>query len=179
MYACIDSFQCQSISQACGSLGINDAASSVCISSTPSYIGLAVDGESLSPQADKLFLYEHFAPLGAILSVNVLTDDSGACRGVGFVNFADKRDAAAAAAALNGTRLSEKPLHISIQPVRMRAGRVSAPVQAQQQVTHPPHSMYLTGTRHLQGCMTGTPVSTHTFVLGGFAALTGIQTALV
>lgn len=85
-------------------------------------------------QADKLFLYEHFAPLGAILSVNVLTDEGGACRGVGFVNFADTRAAAAAAAALNGTRLGDKPCHISIQPVRVRAGRsVGAGLSPQQQ----------------------------------------------
>ena len=144
--------QSHSIWQTSGSQGVNDAAPSDCNSSAASYAGSAVHGEALSLQADKLFLYEHFAPLGAILSVNVLTNDSGACRGVGFVNFADKRAAAAAAAALNGTRLSDKPLHISIQPVRMRAGRVPA----QQQVSDYARSMYLTGGRHLQGSMAGT-----------------------
>ena len=53
-------------------------------------------------QADKLFLYEHFAPMGAILSVRVLTDENGTCRGVGFVNYNDPRAAASAAASLNG-----------------------------------------------------------------------------
>ena len=47
-------------------------------------------------QADKLFLYEKFAPLGAILSVRVLTDETGSCRGVGFVNYADPRAASQA-----------------------------------------------------------------------------------
>ena len=80
-------------------------------------------------QADKLFLYEHFAPLGAVLSVRVLTDESGACRGVGFVNYADARAAAAAAASLSGSRLAgdSKPLHVSIQPPKQRPPRAAAP----------------------------------------------------
>ena len=47
-------------------------------------------------QADRLYLYEFFAPHGAVLSVRVLTDDAGACRGVGFVNYADNTSALAA-----------------------------------------------------------------------------------
>ena len=47
-------------------------------------------------QADKLYLYEKFAPLGAVLSVRVLTDETGNCRGVGFVNYADPRAASQA-----------------------------------------------------------------------------------
>ncbi len=50
----------------------------------------------LTAQADRLYLYEFFAPHGAVLSVRVLTDDAGACRGVGFVNYADNSSALAA-----------------------------------------------------------------------------------
>lgn len=60
----------------------------------------------LPAQADKLFLYEHFAPLGAILSVRVLTDDTGDCRGVGFVNYADPRAARQAGPETNGKQSS-------------------------------------------------------------------------
>lgn len=45
--------------------------------------------KNLPPEADKLFLYERFAPHGAVLSVKVLVDDqTGQCKGVGFVNYA-------------------------------------------------------------------------------------------
>jgi hypothetical protein len=45
------------------------------------------------------------APFGAILSVKVLCDgDSGACRGVGFVNFAEHEAAVAAMQTLHGTK---------------------------------------------------------------------------
>ena len=47
-------------------------------------------------QADRLYLYEFFAPHGAVLSVRVLTDETGACRGVGFVNYSDSTSALAA-----------------------------------------------------------------------------------
>ena len=47
-------------------------------------------------QADRLYLYEFFAPLGAVQSVRVLTDDSGQCRGVGFVNYVNNASALAA-----------------------------------------------------------------------------------
>ena len=47
-------------------------------------------------QSDQLDLYECFAPHGAVLSVRVLTDESGACRGVGFVNYADNASAVTA-----------------------------------------------------------------------------------
>lgn len=44
--------------------------------------------KNLPPEADKLFLYQRFAPHGAIQSVKVLTDeDSQQCKGVGFVNY--------------------------------------------------------------------------------------------
>lgn len=51
---------------------------------------------SVVPQADRLYLYEFFAPLGAVLSVRVLEDVNGRCRGVGFVNYADNTSALAA-----------------------------------------------------------------------------------
>lgn len=89
--------------------------------------------KNLPPEADKLFLYEHFAPLGAILSVRLLTDDSGACRGVGFVNYADPCSASQAAASLNGARMGEKPLHVSIQPLKQRPPRAAAGLPASMQ----------------------------------------------
>ena len=72
--------------------------------------------KNLPPTCDKLLLYEHFAPQGAILSVKVLTDSAtGVCRGVGFVNYATPMAAISAVHALHGLQLGEKPLHVSLQ----------------------------------------------------------------
>ena len=45
--------------------------------------------KNLPDDVGKLWLYEHFAPFGAILSVNILKDPHGRPRHVGFVNFSD------------------------------------------------------------------------------------------
>ena len=63
----------------------------------------------LTAQADRLYLYEFFAPHGAVLSVRVLTDDAGACRGVGFVNYADNASALAAVQARSPALLPVLP----------------------------------------------------------------------
>ena len=78
--------------------------------------------KNLPPEADKLFLYERFAPHGAILSVKVLVDEqSGQCKGVGFVNFAVPPAAMLAVQSLHGVRVGEKLLHVSLQThTRMR-----------------------------------------------------------
>lgn len=72
--------------------------------------------KNLPPEADKLFLYERFAPHGAILSVKVLVDEqSGQCKGVGFVNYAIPPAALLAVQSLHGVRVGEKLLHVSLQ----------------------------------------------------------------
>ena len=72
--------------------------------------------KNLPPTCDKLLLYEHFAPQGAILSVKVLTDSTtGQCRGVGFVNYANPMAAMSAVHALHGLQVGDKPLHVSLQ----------------------------------------------------------------
>jgi RNA recognition motif-containing protein len=78
--------------------------------------------QNLPPDADKLFLYEKFSPFGAILSVKVLTDpQSGQCRGVGFVNFAEHASAVRSIQALHGTKVGDKSMHVSLQTPRIRA----------------------------------------------------------
>ncbi|KAK9824558.1 hypothetical protein WJX72_011295 [[Myrmecia] bisecta] len=79
--------------------------------------------KNLPESANKLFLYERFAPYGAVLSVKVLLDDtSSKCRGVGFVNFADGNAALHAIQAVNGSKAGEKMLHVSLQTQRGRIG---------------------------------------------------------
>lgn len=75
--------------------------------------------KNLPPEADKLFLYEKFAPHGAIASVRVMTDDvTGTCKGVGFVNYVDHAAALDAIRDLHGLAVGDKQLHVSLQTHR-------------------------------------------------------------
>ncbi|KAK9866094.1 hypothetical protein WJX84_003794 [Apatococcus fuscideae] len=75
--------------------------------------------KNLPLETDKLFLYEQFAPHGAILGVKVLTaPDTGKCKGVGFVNYASADSALTAINAVHGTKIGDKVLHVSMQTHR-------------------------------------------------------------
>lgn len=79
--------------------------------------------KNLPIEADRLFLYEKFAPHGAVHSVKILSDEqSGKCRGVGFVNYGDANGALKAIQALHGSKLGDKLLHVSLQTHRGRPG---------------------------------------------------------
>ena len=54
-----------------------------------------------------------------MLSVKVLADEAGRCRGVGFVNYRDAQAALEAIQSLNGSRTGDKLLHVSLQTSRM------------------------------------------------------------
>ncbi len=57
-----------------------------------------------------------FAPFGAILSVKVLHEEGTTrCRGVCFVNYTTVEGAVAAIQAMNGRKVGDKTLHVSIQ----------------------------------------------------------------
>ena len=78
--------------------------------------------KNLPADADRLFLYEKFAPHGAIYSVKVLPDEqTGRCKGVGFVNYGDAAGARRAINALNGSKLGDKLLHVSEQTPNRRS----------------------------------------------------------
>lgn len=74
--------------------------------------------KNLPSDCDKLFLYEKFAPFGSIQSVKTLEDEKGSCRGVGFVNFGEGGAAARAVQALNGAKVGDRNLHVSLQTHR-------------------------------------------------------------
>jgi RNA recognition motif-containing protein len=74
--------------------------------------------KNLPLDANRLFLYEKFAPYGAILSVKVLYDDHGTSKGIGFVNYATVDSAQKAAAALNNLPVGDRCLQISFQTRR-------------------------------------------------------------
>ena len=72
--------------------------------------------KNLPAEADRLFLYEKFAPHGAVYSVKILSDEqNGKCRGVGFVNYGDAKSAIKAVEALHGSKIQDKLLHVSFQ----------------------------------------------------------------
>lgn len=60
----------------------------------------------LPPQADDLYLYKVFAPLGAIVSVKAILAEHG-CAGYGFVKYANVEDANKAIELLNSTPLPD------------------------------------------------------------------------
>ena len=63
-----------------------------------------------------------FAPHGAILSVKVLQEEhANRCRGVGFVNYTDPQGALNAIQNVNGMKVADKHLHVSLQTNRGRA----------------------------------------------------------
>ncbi len=79
--------------------------------------------KNLPAEADRLFLYEKFAPHGAVHSVKILSDEqTGKCRGVGFVNYGEAAGALKAIHALHGSKLADKLLHVSLQTHRGRPG---------------------------------------------------------
>ncbi|WIA32650.1 hypothetical protein OEZ86_003451 [Tetradesmus obliquus] len=70
---------------------------------------------------DRLWLYEKFAPFGAVLSVKVLLNEAGLCKGVGFINYGDQDAAQRAVAAMNGMPMGgDKRLHVALQTQRSR-----------------------------------------------------------
>ena len=66
-------------------------------------------------QTDKLFLYEKFGPFGPVLSVKVLANEQGQCKGVGFVNFGDADSAARAVQHMNGAAIGDRRLFVALQ----------------------------------------------------------------
>ena len=76
--------------------------------------------KNLPPTADKLFLYEKFARFGAITSVKPMPDEAtGACKGIGFVNYTDASAARMAVDHMNGALLGDKVLHVSLQSIKL------------------------------------------------------------
>ena len=79
---------------------------------------------NLPPEADKLYLYEKFAPYGGVTSVKLLFNDAGDSRGIGFVNYVDQQSALKSIQALHGSKVGDKSLHVSLQTQRKeRRGR--------------------------------------------------------
>ena len=62
-----------------------------------------------------------FSPYGAVLSVKVLhEEESKRCRGICFVNYTDLQGALNAIQHLNGRKVADKHLHVSLQKPRGR-----------------------------------------------------------
>ena len=75
--------------------------------------------KNLPADTDKLYLYETFAPYGAISSVKVLThENTGQCIGIAFVNYCHHASALDAISAMNGLTVGDKQLIVNIQTHR-------------------------------------------------------------
>jgi len=80
--------------------------------------------KNLPPDMTDLDLYRLFAPFGAAVSVKVMTEEDGSCKGFGFVDFAKEEDASLAASSLNGfTTTDGGSLHVSAKTSKPRQDR--------------------------------------------------------
>merc|ERR1719183_2483200 len=85
----------------------------VMASSMPINFGSGEEGSNLyvrglPPQADDLYLYKVFAPVGAILSVKaVASPEKGGCAGYGFVKYSTCEEAAKAMTLISSTPLPD------------------------------------------------------------------------
>jgi RNA recognition motif-containing protein len=68
---------------------------------------------NLSYQADEDALREAFAALGEVLSVRIVTDETGRSRGFGFVEMSSDEDAEKAITSLNGSALMGRNLVVN------------------------------------------------------------------
>ncbi|KAI8472332.1 MAG: hypothetical protein J3K34DRAFT_503931 [Monoraphidium minutum] len=82
----------------------------------------------LPETADRLFLYERFAPFGAVHSVKA----TGLCKGVGFVNYLEAEAALRAVRGMNNIVVGSKRLHVAVQVARdgARGGGGGGPPRA-------------------------------------------------
>ena len=69
----------------------------------------------LPGETDEAYLYKLFSPYGAIESVKVITDLQGTCKGYGFVKMVNVMDAWNAIQMLNGAKVGEKYIQVSIK----------------------------------------------------------------
>ena len=115
----LDGFCQQLPSQSLPQGGSSITPSGILINSTPpssTSTPCSLYVKNLPAETDRLFLYERFAPHGAIHSVKVLSDaQTGKCKGVGFVNYGDAQGAFKAIDALHGSKVGDKFLHVSLQ----------------------------------------------------------------
>lgn len=68
---------------------------------------------NLAPSVDNKALYDTFSVFGNILSCKVVTDDTGASKGYGYVHFETGEAAADAIAKLDGANIEDVEVHVS------------------------------------------------------------------
>uniref|UniRef100_A0A7S0X196 RRM domain-containing protein n=1 Tax=Chlamydomonas leiostraca TaxID=1034604 RepID=A0A7S0X196_9CHLO len=109
----------QTLMMSAGAPGLNSAAAAALMGAAYGPTGTtSLYVRNMPDDAGKLWLYEKFAPFGAIHSVKVLTDESGRSKGCGFVNFADPVCGAKAVAALHNLPIGDRLLHVAFQMQR-------------------------------------------------------------
>lgn len=59
-------------------------------------------------------MYEKFAEFGGVKNVKVLLSEDGKCKGVGFVNYVDTASATKAIQAMNGAKIEDKEIQVSM-----------------------------------------------------------------
>lgn len=98
--------------------------------------------KDLPPTASELYLYQVFAPLGAIESAHAMLTPQGACAGIGFVKFATAAEAALAIGAVNSVPLGDgSVLQVSIKKPKRQQAAYGSPTAATSIQPPPPPEM--------------------------------------
>eukprot|EP01111_Echinosteliopsis_oligospora_P012489 TRINITY_DN4275_c0_g1_i4.p1 TRINITY_DN4275_c0_g1~~TRINITY_DN4275_c0_g1_i4.p1 ORF type:complete len:189 (+),score=29.65 TRINITY_DN4275_c0_g1_i4:166-732(+) len=69
----------------------------------------------LPPDADDSLLYRLFTPFGSILSVKIGRNETGSCRGFGFVRMKNIQEATNAISGITGRMVGLKPLAVTFK----------------------------------------------------------------
>uniref|UniRef100_H2YKB5 RRM domain-containing protein n=1 Tax=Ciona savignyi TaxID=51511 RepID=H2YKB5_CIOSA len=95
----------------CAGCTAPSAASSSC---APNY-GICIFVYNLSPETDENILWQLFGPFGAVTSVKVIRDyQTQKCKGYGFVTMTNYEEAFLAVCSLNGYKLGDRVLQMSL-----------------------------------------------------------------
>eukprot|EP00122_Pirum_gemmata_P011798 Pgem_evm1s10936 len=70
---------------------------------------------NLPSQTEDNLIYNLFSPFGNVISVKVVRDENGNCKGFGFVNMSNYEQAQMAVSSLDGYVLSDKALQVSFK----------------------------------------------------------------
>uniref|UniRef100_H2YKB4 RRM domain-containing protein n=1 Tax=Ciona savignyi TaxID=51511 RepID=H2YKB4_CIOSA len=97
------------------SMGMPSTAPSAASSSCAPNYGICIFVYNLSPETDENILWQLFGPFGAVTSVKVIRDyQTQKCKGYGFVTMTNYEEAFLAVCSLNGYKLGDRVLQMSL-----------------------------------------------------------------
>nr|XP_026690480.1 ELAV-like protein 2 isoform X2 [Ciona intestinalis] len=97
------------------SMGMPSTAPSASSSTVAPNFGICIFVYNLAPETDENILWQLFGPFGAVTSVKVIRDyQTQKCKGYGFVTMTNYEEAFIAVCSLNGYKLGDRVLQVSL-----------------------------------------------------------------